>query len=545
MLPDSSIIQMRPEYVEGSVGINEVIANQDGSVMVWVNNQPFILEGDSLISIGLSYIPVSTVNTSVTRADTFWIGTHSSGIYKYYLDGDSLVLIHHYTTEDGLPSNNMHRLAYDGRENIWGSTIAGIFRLDLTNDYIRTYDLQDGIELPYIDEPVVFFPDGSVLFDDRRYLYHMKPDADHDFGGMAYIKSLEFVDSIYYDLNHEITLAPLNNTVTIRMGIIDHVYGSRDELLYRLDGFDDSWQHSGNERSARYTNLPPGDYRIHVRARNPDGIYSEIVNAEFVIRPALYQRTWFLPGLIFLILTGMYLLFRMRIHNLKRVENERTQHNKKIAELELKALRSQMNPHFMFNSLNSIKNYIQKAEPQKASEYLSSFAHLIRLTLQHSREKNVSLEKELEALLLYIDLEKLRFRDSFEFNCTVDESVDLASVTIPPMILQPYVENAIWHGLMHKDGERRLSLYFKRLNGMLECSIEDNGIGRENAMIIKSKSATRYKSMGMGITRDRLDILNQMNQLGIELEIIDKKDADDQPTGTRVNIKIPYESNSN
>jgi ligand-binding sensor domain-containing protein len=542
--PDNVVAQIHSKYLNEDVEIKELVSYGAGRMMVWLNNYAYVIEGDSLRPLPMSGVPVSTVRAGVSIEDTLWIGTHSSGIYKYHLKRDSLHLLYRYTTEDGLPSNNVTRLTYDGSKNLWGTTHSGIFRLNLTNDYVRTYDLRDGVELAYIDEPVVFFPDGSVVFDDRRYIYCLKPDTQRNFDGKAYIKSFEFADSVFYVLDHVITLAPFDNTVTIQMGIIDHIYGPRDELFYRLDGFDEAWERSGKERSARYTNLRPGDYRLQVRARNPDGVYSETVYAAFTIQPALYQRTWFLPGLVILILMGMYMVFRMRIRNLKRVQFERDQHNKKIAELELKALRSQMNPHFMFNSLNSIKNYIQKAEPQKASEYLSNFAHLIRLTLQHSREKNVSLEKELEALLLYIDLEKLRFRESFEFNCTVEESVDLSTVTIPPMILQPYVENAIWHGLLHKDGQRQLSLYFKRMNGMLECSIEDNGIGRDKAMDIKSKSATRYKSMGMGITRDRLDILNQLNQLGIELEIIDKKDADDHPAGTRVNIKIPYESNS-
>jgi LytS/YehU family sensor histidine kinase len=213
--------------------------------------------------------------------------------------------------------------------------------------------------------------------------------------------------------------------------------------------------------------------------------------------------------------------------------------NKKIAELELTALRAQMNPHFMFNSLNSIRNFILQSEPREAAEYLSRFAHLIRMILQNSREKIISLKEEIDALLLYIDLEKLRFEISFKFNCIIDENVDTEDVQIPPMILQPYVENAIWHGLMHKEEPGHLILEISRRNSSTVCIIDDDGVGRAAAQRLKSNSATRYKSMGLGITKDRIAIHNRMNELGIKVDIEDKTDEQDQAEGTRIIISIP------
>jgi LytS/YehU family sensor histidine kinase len=214
-----------------------------------------------------------------------------------------------------------------------------------------------------------------------------------------------------------------------------------------------------------------------------------------------------------------------------------------MAELELQALRAQMNPHFMFNSLNSIKNYILRHESQKAAEYLSNFAHLIRMILQNSREAFVSIQDELETLLLYIDLEKLRFRDGFEFTCQIDDRIDTSSIHIPPMLVQPFIENAIWHGLLHKEDDRHLAIRISQNNGTVICEIDDNGIGRERAMAIKSKSATRYKSMGMGITSDRIALLNSMSALGIHIEITDKVNTQGEPEGTLVKIQIPHAHN--
>jgi LytS/YehU family sensor histidine kinase len=150
------------------------------------------------------------------------------------------------------------------------------------------------------------------------------------------------------------------------------------------------------------------------------------------------------------------------------------------------------------------------------------------------------LQDELEMLLLYIDLEKLRFREGFEFIYEVNEEINTSHVQIPPMIIQPYIENAIWHGLLHKDQDRRLALRVSIDEKQVTCEIEDNGIGREQAAKIRSKSATRYKSMGMGITQDRITLMNSMSALGIRIDLIDKTTGAGHPAGTLVKIHIPH-----
>lgn len=213
--------------------------------------------------------------------------------------------------------------------------------------------------------------------------------------------------------------------------------------------------------------------------------------------------------------------------------------NKQLAELELKALRSQMNPHFMFNSLNSIKTYIIEAKPDVAADYLSQFAHLVRRILQNSREKMISLKEEIESLQLYISLEQFRFENAFEFQYHIDQEIDIDSIQIPPMLLQPHVENAIWHGLMHKGPGGKLKLEFLRKNGNIKCIIEDNGIGREKAGEMKSLSARRHKSMGMGITQNRINLMNSIDAIGIHIEIVDMTDANGEPLGTKVIVSLP------
>ncbi len=212
----------------------------------------------------------------------------------------------------------------------------------------------------------------------------------------------------------------------------------------------------------------------------------------------------------------------------------------KMADVEMQALRAQMNPHFIFNCLNSINRYIVKSDQATASLYLTRFAKLIRLILDNSNSKNITLSNELEALKLYIEMEALRFDKKFSYSITVDQNISTDSLELPPLIIQPYVENAIWHGLLHKEAGGHLGIHISLLNeSMLVCEIEDNGVGREKAMEMKSKSATSRKSLGMKLTEDRLALLNKHAELNASIEIIDLVMETGEAGGTKVIIKIP------
>jgi putative methionine-R-sulfoxide reductase with GAF domain/two-component sensor histidine kinase len=212
----------------------------------------------------------------------------------------------------------------------------------------------------------------------------------------------------------------------------------------------------------------------------------------------------------------------------------------KMTEVEMQALRAQMNPHFIFNCLNSINRYIVKSDQTTASLYLTKFAKLIRLILDNSNSKNVSLTNELEALKLYIEMEALRFDKKFSYEIRVEGNLGTDTIELPPLIIQPYVENAIWHGLLHKETNGHLSIRVS-MNGdsMLQCIIEDNGVGRDKAKKLKSKTATSRKSLGMQLTENRLSLLNKHAELNASIEIIDLKNGHEEAAGTKVILKIP------
>ncbi len=202
------------------------------------------------------------------------------------------------------------------------------------------------------------------------------------------------------------------------------------------------------------------------------------------------------------------------------------------------ALRKQMNPHFIFNSLNSIQSFILQNDKLSANIYLSKFAGLMRSVLENSQHRLISLGKEVEVLKLYIELEEQRFDNTFNCTWNIDGNVDLSAHMLPSLILQPYIENAIWHGLLHKEGERLLTINITKNEAHLSCTIEDNGVGRATAMAIRKNKSTR-ESLGTKITQKRIDLLNSLNDSGIDIQYYDLSDNNGNASGTKVEITIP------
>lgn len=213
----------------------------------------------------------------------------------------------------------------------------------------------------------------------------------------------------------------------------------------------------------------------------------------------------------------------------------------KLNDVSFAALRSQMNPHFIFNCLNSIKLYTEQHNSQAASHYLDKFARLIRNTLDHSRMEKVILRDEINSLELYLQMETMRFKDKLNYTIEMDENVEAEFIEIPPMLVQPYVENAIWHGLMHKNEGGKIRIHFAQVqqNSLLVITVSDNGIGRKKAATLKSKSADQHKSYGTKITGERIALINEKYGAAAQITIEDQEDAAGNATGTLVTIKLP------
>ena len=207
----------------------------------------------------------------------------------------------------------------------------------------------------------------------------------------------------------------------------------------------------------------------------------------------------------------------------------------------MQALRAQMNPHFIFNCLSSINRFILKNEPDMASDYLTRFSRLIRLVLINSQQSLIVLQDEIEMLRLYIEMEQLRFKKAFDYSVTYTNDIEPANALIPPLLLQPFCENAIWHGLMHKQGHGLIAINFEMRDNVLVCTITDNGIGRAKAAEVKSKPVEKIKSLGLALTTERLALFNRNLAAQTSFDIKDVTDAAGNTAGTQVILKIRYQ----
>ena len=290
-----------------------------------------------------------------------------------------------------------------------------------------------------------------------------------------------------------------------------------------------------------YTSLDPGNYTFKIFAMSDGGVWSKIPAViTFSINPPLYTSFWFIFSILFLLIA--IILVVVFIGNRKAQKRNKLfeEEKRKVLISELHALRSQMNPHFIFNTLSSIQSFITKNSSKDAINYLSKFSKLMRGTLENTQKQKIPIKDEIETLKLYMDLEKLRLNNKFDYNIIVDDEIDVQFEEIPPMLLQPYVENAIWHGISHKTENGTINISFKLENeNLLKCEIEDDGVGRKKAMKI-NKNQQKNKSFGMSITKERLEIINSLKNSKLSVSIIDLE-KNKVPKGTRIELFIPLD----
>lgn len=259
------------------------------------------------------------------------------------------------------------------------------------------------------------------------------------------------------------------------------------------------------------------------------------------LRESRVFRNLLIGGIIFLVVLGSIIFWNIslkRKNEKLRNESSRIEWQRAATELEMQALRAQMNPHFIFNCLSSINRFILKNESDQASDYLTRFSRLIRLVLINSKKSLITLEEEVETLRLYIGMEQLRFKNQFDYTISFTNDINPANILIPPLLLQAFCENSIWHGLMHKEGPGRLSVSFLKQQGFLRCIIADNGVGRAKAAEIKNRSGEEHKSLGIRITAERLALFNEDSGVQTSWRMEDILDEKGNIAGTKVILDI-------
>ncbi|MCB0598090.1 MAG: histidine kinase, partial [Phaeodactylibacter sp.] len=447
----------------------------------------------------------------------------------------------------------MTKLTVDAGNNLWGISPEGVVKLKPDLSGLEIYNELDGLlwldeELKVITanqlerlssgELIVGFRKGISIFDPQQLQGSRERPRPYLTSFKVYNNEWKADSSLFY--TKRIPLGHKENYFSFEFSAVGYTHPEKYQYQYKLEGVDEDWILAGQRNYAAYTNVPGGDYIFLVKVANSDGIWNEEpAKVRLSVATPWWRQLWFRGGLLLLFFAGAYAFYRYRLGQVQKAERLKSEFEKKVANLELTALRAQMNPHFLFNCLNSIDHYIIKNETRKASEYLNSFSRLIRLILQNSRSNYVNLKDELETLTLYMEMESLRFSHRFDYEVQVQPGLPLNEIEIPPMLIQPYVENAIWHGLMLKTGKGTVRLGVSKENGILKCTIQDDGIGRQKAGELKRPSRSGKKSMGMSITKDRIETINKIYETNTTVKIIDLVDDNGKAAGTKVELMIP------
>ncbi len=489
------------------------------------------------------------VNALHTHHDLLFVGTKGKGIFIFKDKGDTAVLLSRISTSDGLPSDYIVSINSDTNGSLWVSTKRGISKVinPLTPQrYVRTYSSQEGFPNAFWDNcSFRRNKNGDLWIGSSTGLLGIMPSKEFQNRIPPRVQLLHVANGrsnqVEFGLKHlgiSGAVSPIhkNDLKFIFNGI--QLAGSQNLVYsYMLAGLSREWQRIPGNTPLSINNLAPGKYTLFMRVFDPGRqLESETMSYSFEVSRPYWMSGWFYFGVTLLFLLGIYALFRWRVNVNYRKQHEKMVLNRELSESRYLAFQARMNPHFIFNSLNSIQYFITKNDKKSSLTYLSKFARLLRQVLDNSKALKISLKEEIELLKGYIEMESMRFSDHFSYSFELDENLDPENLDVPGMILQPFVENAIVHGLLHKNsGEGKLTITMKLRTNAVWVEIRDNGVGRKRSAAINSGRKANHKSHGMEIARNRLALLAEGHELQNLITIEDLP----EDSGTVVSIQLP------
>lgn len=344
-------------------------------------------------------------------------------------------------------------------------------------------------------------------------------------------ESLEQVD-LKYD----------QNSFNVFFDVNDYSAKDKIQFAWKMDGLSNGWISLPSFIGEKgiftsFENLKPGKYLFQLKVKVGSDWRKQEARLLIIVRPPYWQTWWFWVSVVAGISLFVGFMVNRRVRAVRKQERLKAQYEKEALELEAKALRAQMNPHFIFNCMNSIKSLIQQNNSDKAVVYLTTFSKLIRTIFQNSDARDISLFDEIETCRLYMQLESMRFDKKFSYAFHVDEKIDTKSMQVPALIIQPFIENAIWHGIMPKEGSGHISVLIEKKENAVYCIVDDNGIGRDMSKQYKfSADLSTHHSKGVYLAKSRLDIDNILSERNASVAIIDKKDEMGKSLGTKVTL---------
>lgn len=467
-----------------------------------------------------------------------------NGVYASTFS-DGLIFINKQHKASTINNNSINKTIYKIIKDascLWMLTDGFLQKYNINNNTVTNYTYADGLPKAEIKDILLFnkkiflaTTDGLVVFNNQ--LNNINTVAPN------FLINQVLINNQVTQLTSEYYLNSSQNNITINFSLLCFKNSDNTEKIeYKINN--GNWQTLAT--SNRILNLPSlaaGTYLVSFRAFNKDGVATKKdVQLLFLIAAPFYKRTWFV---ILMVFSGMALVFTFFIFRVRNIQQKNELLSQKILleqELQqslLSSIKSQMNPHFLFNALNTIQSYIYTNDKENASQYLGKFSTLTRMILDMSNKEIVALSEEIKALNLYLELEQLRFEDKLVYHFSIDKNVSIETTFIPSMIIQPFIENAIKHGLLHKKNDWLLNITFHEKENKLIVCIDDNGIGRKRSEEL-NKHKSKHQSFASNANQKRLAILNKGLPQSIVLEIVDKTDVHGNALGTSVIMQIPF-----
>lgn len=488
---------------------------------IWVGGQNGIavLSGNKFVAAQVDASSGSNVINFIRYyMGRIWAGTNN-GLYSVVVDAsfrEDQLSFRHYGLDDGLRSleTNLNAVFIDNNQNLWFGTTDGVTTLN-TDELDKTRSLH----VPQLNLEKI-----QINLEDQDW--KLKFQRIDPLNGLA----------IEPEFSHR------ENHLTFYFSAISTTYPGDVEYQYMLEGLDEDWKAPTAVSFATYSNLPYRSFTFKVRARTAGSPWSPELSYQFNVRPPFWLTWWFISlEILAAASVVLVLVYNKRKALAAKREKEWFEIKSKMLALEQQSLNSSMNRHFIFNALNSIQYYINRQDRLAANKYLSDFARLIRKNLDSSQDNLTTLRDEVERLELYLKLEHMRFKDKFDYRIVIDPGIDLDRTKVPAMLVQPFLENSIWHGLLPKENMGHVHVNIAQKNGHIEFLISDNGIGIENSLKNKT-TADNHISKGMEITQNRIDLIRKTTGKMIELhgpsQISENSSAEG---GTLVCIKIPLD----
>ncbi|OFY86135.1 MAG: hypothetical protein A3F72_06695 [Bacteroidetes bacterium RIFCSPLOWO2_12_FULL_35_15] len=529
--------------------ITQIFEDRNKQIFLATNKGLATINNDKIVLIETGDLKNVNVRYIYEDADgVLWIGTHGKGLIRLK-NGET----YSYSSLTTSLDNNVWSITEDLQGKFWIPSNSGMYVIsknelndfadnnnpNLNPIYLSKEDGLKSIEFNGgFQASVLKRANGELWFPTVKGVAIVNPS---DLPKVSYMPQIIIeqikINNEIISISDTLNLSLSSNELFLSFTSPSFNNANKLRFQYKLEGENNAWINIGTSREIKIQEVPTGTHLLRVRVSNGNSNKEKIIT---LIKPIpFWEQTKFIFVAVLIFIAMILLITYIIINTIRKREEEKTLLHEKYTSIELKALQAQMNPHFIFNCLNSIQHFIMINDELSASKYLTKFSMLMRKYLEHSKSNQITLQEEFDLLRLYIELELLRSKYGFKFQLTIDPKIDIFNLEIPSMLFQPFVENAIHHGLFNLERKGNLIITFKLEENLIIGMIEDDGVGRKKANEQNQQIRKEHVSRGLEIIKERIQVLNSMEGLKIDVQIIDKMNINKEAEGTLVIIKIP------